>query len=367
MGMKGLRNQSLAALLGVSLLTGPGVATAFEVTWNLFDHPDGTQNPPGYGIRLDDVVRTKKVNEVYKAFDGFGHQTAPNGYLWDDYSFSFDHADSDIKATYNSANAAHGDQETFRIHGTVRGGRFRHGNQDTGATWDMSALWAVDLFYVDNPMTGGYAEDMITRYGSSVLGTARSGVEGGVEDPLSIYIDKDLNPPDGFSPSSADPLDFADETYSSPLHTSAPYDEHLGTIRLIDDASNHEFFQDGDGFVVEAKAAGTNFLFYDLSQHRLNCADSGGVDKSGHRNEQDGDEMCNRWTGAGWLKIKWNQLGKADDPFYKHGKPRDLLFTGTQPGDGTPGIPEPGSLMLLGVGLVGFSLAHRRQRRRLVT
>jgi hypothetical protein len=95
-------------------------------TYRLSNHPDGNENPPPYGLRLDGL-------------DGNpGHV----------FSFDFDTEGSEM--FMNLTN------DTIRIHGTVYGGLNKPSNHDIYADPSnkernyMVGLWEVDFTYRDN-------------------------------------------------------------------------------------------------------------------------------------------------------------------------------------------------------------------------
>lgn len=282
-------------------------AYGLTVTWDLFDHPDGSENPPPYGLRLDEVVHTNNAGDVCT---GGG-----NGCRWDDYSFSFDHPHSAATATYGSSDPEYNNQETFHIEGIIRGGRFGH-DGETRTDWDLSAEWLLDLYYVDN----------IDRYGGADLGTTRGGPNGGVlgstDAPTTIYIDQDTR----------NPLDGKEDAHLGGYES--PFANVLGTIQSIDGTTDPFNFVDstfshsGDGFILTARASSAgHYLYYDVSQGHLNCADTGGNNNADNRPDSVQDTLCDRHVGEGWLNITWGQLGGQNDP-HKYSGTRDLLFTG---------------------------------------
>ncbi|MDX1518640.1 MAG: PEP-CTERM sorting domain-containing protein [Gammaproteobacteria bacterium] len=106
----------IAALVFVFML--PGYVSAAMFTYDLSNKGFGAQNPPDYGLRLDDLFSTTDV-----------------------WTFSFDTADGasvqmDVDTT----------AQTARIHGTVVGGR------DIGTIWqaDTIATWDLDFLYDTN-------------------------------------------------------------------------------------------------------------------------------------------------------------------------------------------------------------------------
>jgi len=93
----------------VSASVASAAAINFGATYQLHNHPDGSLNPPPYGLRLDNLY------------------DAPNDSN-DRFTFDFDDAASDMRMTIS------GDGSTIRIFGVVLGGR------------DIGNMYAADQY-----------------------------------------------------------------------------------------------------------------------------------------------------------------------------------------------------------------------------
>ncbi|MBX9737810.1 MAG: hypothetical protein K2X32_12880 [Phycisphaerales bacterium] len=85
-------------------------------TYQLFNHPDGSQSPPPYGLRIDELFNATSGHDVY--------------------SFTFDTNGAYMRMDYTGS--------TIRIYGAAYGGR------DVGSTWAVEAttgLYAIDFTY----------------------------------------------------------------------------------------------------------------------------------------------------------------------------------------------------------------------------
>ena len=115
MSSKSLVRAALAA--GIAL---PALATfAAPISQGLYqlrNHPDGNQNPPLYGLRLDELVNATSGHDVF--------------------TFDFNHASSNMQMTYNGT--------TIHIFGQAYGGR------DIGASYANDAslgIYLIDFTY----------------------------------------------------------------------------------------------------------------------------------------------------------------------------------------------------------------------------
>lgn len=125
-----LKNR-IAAGFGAALLLGSMNASAAFMEWDLADHPDGANNPPPYGLRLDGVEWfTYNVQ-------GLSAPPIPSGVgNSDSWGFSFEDGPASMKATYDSTT------EEFRIFGTAFGGR------DAGSSYASApGAVAIDFTY----------------------------------------------------------------------------------------------------------------------------------------------------------------------------------------------------------------------------
>lgn len=115
-----------ASILSAGLMAASTMANAVAIgTYNLHNHPDGSANPPPYGLRLDGLIT--------------GNQN-------DTYTFDFDHVDSAMLMTYDGL--------TVTISGQAYGGQDVGGSYLAGTT----AVWDINFVYnvgVGQPGDGG--------------------------------------------------------------------------------------------------------------------------------------------------------------------------------------------------------------------
>ncbi len=126
----GLSVLALVATLGAA-------AQAMSIpngAYTLGSHPDGTENPPPYGLRLDGLLGDNS----------------------EEYTFNFSDASSAMSMTISdSVNFA--GKKTVVISGTSFGG------EDVGAVYnaDLAGLWQIDFTY-DNVMANGDMSELWT-------------------------------------------------------------------------------------------------------------------------------------------------------------------------------------------------------------
>jgi len=302
-------------MAAVGLMMSGTPALAFVQTWELLDHPDGAQNPPPYGLRLD------RVN-------------AAN----DKFSFSFGSL-GNMRLKYFSAAEVGG--ERIEIKGTATGGRFVEGNgsavydQNNVRVWSDKATWSFDLTYDTN----------ITRTGD------------GVTTPVEVSVNDAIN--------------------MLGSSTSGPHgrvEVVANTMMQFDDVNNvynagSGLIQNGDFFELQSRGKGSNgvsgnHFFFDKSLHRL--PNWGGPSNAGSTVQQCLNagydaEMCNRWTGAGWVTITSSTLtGLSNQHSTSTACCRDLLFTARLTDSQT--VPTPATIGLFGAGLLGLAALRRRRR-----
>jgi len=299
-------------MAAIGLMSGTP-AQAFVQTWELLDHPDGAQNPPPYGLRLD------RVNTVN-----------------DKFSFSFGSL-GDMRLKYFSAAEVGG--ERIEIKGTATGGRFVEGNgnavfdQNGVRVWSDKATWNFDLTYDTN----------ITRTGN------------GVNTPIEVTVDDVIN-----SLNTTPTLNGRVEVVDN---TMMQFDD----VNYVYNAGS-SLIQNGDFFELKSRGKGSdgisgNHFFFDKSLHRL--PNGGGPGKSGSTVQEClaagyDAEMCNRWTGAGWVTITSSTLtGLSNQHDTSTACCRDLLFTARLTDSQT--VPTPATLGLFGVGLLGLVALRRRR------
>ena len=114
--------RSISVLISIMMLS-MAMSTSVSATvisYSLSNKAPGAQNPPDYGLRLDDL---------------FG--TSGSAGVW---TFGFEGPGSNMMMDVNTA------AQTVRIHGTVVGGR------DMGTVWESSTIarWEVDFLYDTN-------------------------------------------------------------------------------------------------------------------------------------------------------------------------------------------------------------------------
>lgn len=153
---KFLLKTSTAALVAAGLVAGSTVANAMGVPaganilnqWNLFDHPDGGEAPPTYGLRLDGLI---------------------SGSSGDEWTFSFQDTPGDGRNAVDIGTSTVimtlfevGGVQNININGTVFGGRRKHGSNGTDATdvfgnagadgWvdAFAGTWGLDFTYRAN-------------------------------------------------------------------------------------------------------------------------------------------------------------------------------------------------------------------------
>ncbi len=123
----------LFVLAAVGLMAVSAQATMIpNGVYTLGSHPDGEENPPPYGLRLDGLLGDNS----------------------EEYTFDFDHPSSAITMTLSDSTHFAGEKKAV-ISGTVRGG------EDTGVAYnaDLSGLWQIDFTY-DNLMANGDGSEL---------------------------------------------------------------------------------------------------------------------------------------------------------------------------------------------------------------
>ncbi len=115
-------------------------------SYDLHNHPDGSENPPAYGLRLDGLL-TGNSNE--------------------EYTFDFNHQDSAMTLTY--------DGSTIVIDGKAFGGE----DNGTGYAAGTTAIWDIHFEYlvgVNQPGDGGL-DDVIVNADYANFGTISSNLD----------------------------------------------------------------------------------------------------------------------------------------------------------------------------------------------
>ena len=119
-----LRLISVAASIVLLSMALSSSVSATVISYSLSNKAPGAQNPPDYGLRLDDL---------------FG--TSGSAGVW---TFGFEGPGSNVMMDVNTT------AQTVRIHGTVVGGR------DMGTVWEGAtvARWELDFLYNTNISVG---------------------------------------------------------------------------------------------------------------------------------------------------------------------------------------------------------------------
>ncbi|MEM7543770.1 MAG: PEP-CTERM sorting domain-containing protein [Pseudomonadota bacterium] len=116
-------------------------------TFRIFNHPDGSQAPPAYGLRLDDLYGTANTQFTF------------------DFNLTRDGVTSNMQMTYDATG--------IRIFGTVWGGEDVGGGSWVAGT---EALYDVDFKYITADLGGGVT--------STITDTA----DGGLVDRTDVFI-----------------------------------------------------------------------------------------------------------------------------------------------------------------------------------
>lgn len=117
----GRKSSLVLRALILPVLALPGAARADLIQpgfYQLHNHPDGTEVPPPYGMRLDELVDVTGGHDVF--------------------TFDFDHAGSDMKLIYNSVAS------TITISGMAYGGRDAGGDYVNDV---YLGLYAINFVY----------------------------------------------------------------------------------------------------------------------------------------------------------------------------------------------------------------------------
>lgn len=262
-----------AAVIGLAAASGtPANATVY--TFKLFDHPDGNQAPPTYGLRLDELIDFSAGHDVY--------------------TFSF--SAGNMKLDYDDNGTGTGADDTIRIYGDAVGGR------DTGPGYSMAGLASIDFTYRIN------IKDPVDLAGAANPATSTTKAEVTQHDTASM-----TNWQAGQGNTGTITLDAGSWGLSQDL-----------TVRLVD-KSNGSFA----------------FRFNNTSDHRFAGAPP------------------TTFVGWGWL----NHDGGGNE-LYEHVAASDWLFTAEfETSGGGTNIPEPASLAIVGLGLLGVGAGLRRRRR----
>ena len=104
-------------------------------SYGLRDHPDGTQGPPTYGLRLDELINVTAGHDVF--------------------TFSFDHAEADMRLDITEVGL---DEFELRIHGTAFGGLVQGGEYDA----IFSGVVDIDFVYMIAHPVGGDDDFIVT-------------------------------------------------------------------------------------------------------------------------------------------------------------------------------------------------------------
>ncbi len=133
---------SLLAVLGY-LVIPQAYAIEINTTYLLSNHPDGSEAPPAYGLRLDGLMGDPSK----------------------EYTFDFDHADSSMKLIW--------DGNKIVIDGQAFGGEDIGNSYGVGTT----AIWDIHFEYdtgISQPLGKGGVDDLIVRANNANFGTISS-------------------------------------------------------------------------------------------------------------------------------------------------------------------------------------------------
>ena len=152
----------VSRVFGLTLMCVPLVASA-QVDYFLNNHPDGNARPPGYGLRLDELIDVTGGHDIF--------------------TFDLQHPLSDVILRYDDAGTpGKSKDDTIRIFGTIFGGL------DIGSAYDPanSGLWSLDFTYRENIEVNGTSLT-VTEADEDNTGfiTSLSGLNGGV--PISLF------------------------------------------------------------------------------------------------------------------------------------------------------------------------------------
>lgn len=114
------RTHILRSTIAAAAVAVPGFVAMGDLvnygTYHLSNHPDGNQNPPAYGMRLDELFNATGNHDVF--------------------TFDFNHAQSNMNLDYNASG--------IWIHGVAFGGR------DTGTSYANDVyrgVYTISFFY----------------------------------------------------------------------------------------------------------------------------------------------------------------------------------------------------------------------------
>ncbi len=166
-----MKFKHVSRVFGLTLMCVPLVASA-QVDYFLNNHPDGNARPPGYGLRLDELIDVTGGHDIF--------------------TFDLQHPQSDVILRYDDAGTpGTSKDDTIRIFGTIFGGL------DIGSAYDPanSGLWNLDFTYRENIEVNGTSLT-VTEADEDNTGfiTSLSGLNGGV--PISLF---DVDGTDDFS------------------------------------------------------------------------------------------------------------------------------------------------------------------------
>ncbi|MEL6363554.1 MAG: PEP-CTERM sorting domain-containing protein [Pseudomonadota bacterium] len=169
-----LRHAISALVIGASAAIGS--AAAAPIMFNLGSHPDGSENPPAYGLRLDGI-------------ENFATGNGGSSATW---TFDFDCVGCSVTGLYDDAD------DSFTISGLAFGGK------DSGASYaGGGGFVTLDFVYTNvggNPLTGEFSINGLTPKSSTSQGSgsisfidANQSIGAGTTIGLLGYTDKNGN------------------------------------------------------------------------------------------------------------------------------------------------------------------------------
>ena len=153
-------------LLGIVGLVAGGANAGVIYQQRLVDHPDGNQNPPPYGLRIDNIFRSTDSGATLLGSDGNGATT-----------FSFSHAQSNVFIQIIDDIGNDGIADRIRIFGTAYGGMDQSNQVGVGAgEYEIEMNYFANVTTVAGPDGGWRASASSSNVGTI---TAKTGIFAG--------------------------------------------------------------------------------------------------------------------------------------------------------------------------------------------